>query len=67
MVLLQFAEDGVKNIKQNVCDKNTGMTQPFSAWNGQYEIRNIIPYVHLRTKCLTKRINHRRALETNTR
>ena len=34
MVLLQFAEDGVKYIKQNMCDKNTWMTQPFAAWNG---------------------------------
>ena len=39
MVLLQLAEDGVKYIKQNMCDKKTGMTQPFSAWNVQYEIR----------------------------
>ena len=67
MVLLQLVKHGVKYIKQDMCDKNTGMTQPFSAWNGQYEISNIIPYVHLRTKCLTKRINHGKALKTNTR
>ena len=58
MVLLRLVkhklQHGVKYIKQNECDKNTGMTQPFSAWNGQHEKGHIIPYMYLRTKCPIK-------------
>ena len=62
MVLLQLVkpklQQGVKYIKQNMCDKNTGMTHHFSALNGQHVIRYIIPKVHLRTKCLTSLGNY---------
>ena len=58
MVLLPLVkhkpQHGVKYIKQNMCDKNTGVTHAFSAWNGQHENGHIIPYMYLRTKCPIK-------------
>ena len=55
MVLLRLVkhkpQQGVKYIKQNMCDKNTEMKHPFSAWNRQHEKGHIIPYMFLRTKC----------------
>ena len=58
MVLLRLVkykpQHGVKYIKQNMCDKNTGMTYPFSAWNGQHKKGDIILYMYLRTKCPIK-------------
>ena len=58
MVLLRLVkhkpQHGVKYIKQNMCDKNTGMTHSFSAWSGQHDKGHIIPYIYLRTKCPIK-------------
>ena len=49
MVLLRLVkhkpQHGVKYIEQNMCDKNIGMTHPFSAWNGQHEKGHSIAYM----------------------
>ena len=51
MVLLRLVkhkpQHGVKYIKQNMCDKNTGMTHSFSAWSGPHEKGHIIPYIYI--------------------
>ena len=58
MVLLRWVKHkpqyGVKYIKQHMCDKNTWMTHPFAAWNGQHEKGHIIPYMYFRNKCPIK-------------
>ena len=54
MVLLQLVKHKTQYIKQNMCDKDTGMTHFFSAWNGQHAKVHIIPYMYLRTKCPIK-------------
>ena len=58
MVLLWLVkhkpQHGVKYMKQDMCDTNTGMMHPFSAWNDQLQKEHIIPYMYLSTKCPIK-------------